>query len=42
MDEFTEYRRDQIEPQSWTIIIVGLSVSVIVFVAFFIAVSSPG
>ena len=42
MDEFTEYTQDQIAPQSWTIIIVGWSASVIVFVAFFIAVSAPG
>lgn len=42
MDEFAEYSRDEVASQSWTIIIVGWSVSVIVFVAFFVAVSSPG
>jgi len=42
VDEFADYRHDQIASQSWTIIIVGWSVSVIVFVAFFIVVSSPG
>lgn len=42
MDELTEYRQDQIAPESWTIIIVGWSVTVITFVAFFIAVSLPG
>lgn len=42
MDEFSQYRPDQIGPQPWAIIIVGWSASVIVLVAFFIAISSPG
>jgi len=39
MDEISDSEQNQIAPQSWTIIIVGWSVAVITFVAFFIAVS---
>src|SRR4051812_19338835 len=39
MDEISESMQHQIAPQSWTIVIVGWSVSIITFVAFFIAVS---
>jgi hypothetical protein len=35
----SEFKGDQIAPRSWTIIIVAWSVTVITFVAFFIAVS---
>ena len=39
MDEISKSMQHQIAPQSWTIVIVGWSVSIITFVAFFIAVS---
>jgi hypothetical protein len=39
MDEISELMQHQIAPQSWTIVIVGWSVSIITFVAFFMAVS---
>jgi len=39
MDQFSEFKQDQVSPQSWTIIIVGWSVTVATLVAFFIAVS---
>jgi hypothetical protein len=39
MDEISEFKQDQISPQSWTMMIIGWSVTVMTFVAFFFAVS---
>jgi len=39
MDEVPEFDQHQISSQSWTIIVVGWSVTVVAFIAFFIAIS---
>jgi hypothetical protein len=39
MDEDPELQQDQVAPNSWTIIIIAWSVTVLTFVAFFMAIS---